>query len=153
MPDIYLDADACPVKEEAIRVTIRYKLNLFIVSNGGIRPQHHPLIKYIFVSQEPDAADLWILENIKKNDIVITYDLPLAKEVLCNSASVIRPNGYIFSENNINTSLATRNLMAEIRSENPLFQNKNKPFSKGDKFKFLNSLELEIQRALTRKSE
>ena len=72
----------------------------------------------------------------------------MAKEALSNGASVIRPNGHIFTENNINNSLATRNLMAEIRSENPLFQNKNKPFSKEDKSKFMNALELELQRAL-----
>ena len=148
MPAVYLDADACPVKDEAIKVIIRHTLKLFIVSNGGIRPSANPLIKNVLVSDDPDAADIWILDHVRKNDIVVTSDIPLAKGCLEIEAKVLKPNGDVFDLNNIDNLLATRNLMADLRSGDPMFQNKIKPFSRKDRSKFLNSLELELQRVL-----
>ena len=148
MPAVYLDADACPVKDEAIKVIIRHTLKLFIESNGGIRPSANPLIKNVLVSDDPDAADIWILDHVRKNDIVVTSDIPLAKGCLEIEAKVLKPNGDVFDLNNIDNLLATRNLMADLRSGDPMFQNKIKPFSRKDRSKFLNSLELELQRVL-----
>ena len=148
MPAVYLDADACPVKDEAIKVIIRHTLKLFIVSNGGIRPSTNPLIKNVLVSDDPDAADIWILDHVRENDIVVTSDIPLAKGCLEREAKVLKPNGDVFDLNNIDNLLATRNIMANLRSGDPMFQNKIKPFSRKDRSKFLNSLELELQRVL-----
>ena len=148
MPAVYLDADACPVKDEAIKVIIRHTLKLFIVSNGGIRPSTNPLIRNVLVSDDPDAADIWILDHVRENDIVVTSDIPLAKGCLEREAKVLKPNGDVFDLNNIDNLLATRNLMADLRSGDPMFQNKIKPFSRKDRSKFLNSLELELQRVL-----
>jgi len=148
MTSIFLDADACPVRKEAERIIKRHLLTLFIVSNGGIRPNHNPLIKNIIVASGPDSADLWILEHIKKDDIVVTTDLLLAKECINKESRVLRPNGQILTSNNIDNLLATRNLMSDLRASNPTFQNSTKPFSKIDRINFLNSLESELQRTL-----
>ncbi len=148
MTTIYLDADSCPVREEVEKVITRHSLNLIVVSNGGIRPSKNLLIKNIIVPKQPDAADIWILSHITCDDVVITADLPLAKECLKQNAHVLKHNGDIYTRDNIDNLIATRNLMADMRSENPMFQNKNKPFSTKDRSRFLDSLEREIQRAM-----
>jgi uncharacterized protein YaiI (UPF0178 family) len=105
-------------------------------------------VQNIIVGEGPDMVDLWIIDNIKKNDIVVTADLPLAKACLAKNARTILPTGDRLNSNNIDNLLATRNLMADLRSEDPLFQNRLKPFSKANRSKFLNSLELEIRLSL-----
>ena len=98
---IFVDADACPVKEEVERVADRHKMKTYIVSNGGIRPSQNPLLNLVVVSKESDAADIWISENMSENDIVVTSDIVLAANVIEKGARVIKPNGEILNSKNI----------------------------------------------------
>ena len=93
MTDIYIDADACPVKEETVRVAERHNVKVFIVSNGGLRPNLHPLVENIIVPDGPDIADLWIADRAHKGDLVITGDIPLAAKTVAAGARTIRHNG------------------------------------------------------------
>ena len=143
---IYVDADACPVKEEVIKIASRHKIKVFIVSNGGIKIDPNPLINTIIVENGLNVADKWITSQVKYLDIVVTNDLPLASEAINLGAFAITPNGKELNSNNIGSILATRNLMEELRSANNFFQNKNKAFSRKDRSEFLNNLEKLIQK-------
>ena len=145
MIKIFIDADACPVKEEVYKVSIRNKLEVLIVSNGGIRPHPNPLIKSIFVGKGFNEADEYILKMVSKDDIVITNDIPLAADCIKKRATIIKQNGYVLNENNITNELSKRNLMTEISAANPLMNFKGKPFSNADKSNFLNELEAQIR--------
>ena len=138
---IFVDADACPVKSEIERVANRHKMQTYIVSNGGIRPSHNPLIKLVVVSKESDAADIWISENLSANDIVVTSDIVLAANVIEKGAKVIKPNGEILNSKNIGEILAMRDLMYDIRAADPFRKSGGSAFSKNDRSKFLDSLE------------
>ncbi len=91
MTAIYVDADACPVKDEAVRVAARHRLKTFIVSNGGIRPRPEPMVETVIVADGLDAADDWIAERCAKGDVVITNDIPLAARAVANGARVLNP--------------------------------------------------------------
>ena len=143
---IFIDADACPVKEEVYRVAIREKIEVLVVCNGGIRPHQHPLIKLQIVNEGLDEADNWIVEQVGGKDLVITDDIPLAARCVNNGAIVIKSNGGRVDTENIGSILANRNLMTEIRSSNPFFQGSGKGFSAQDRSKFLNALDKEITR-------
>ena len=147
MTDIYIDADACPVKEETVRVAERHNVKVFIVSNGGLRPNLHPLVENIIVPDGPDIADMWIADRAHKGDLVITGDIPLAAKTVAAGARPIRHHGDMFSPSNIGNQLATRDLMADLRGANPFMQGSGKPFSKIDRSNFLNSLEREVRAA------
>ena len=144
---IYVDADACPVKDEALRVAERHKVKVVYVSDGGIRPNPHPLAEVIVVAQGADAADDWIVEKIGSGDICVTGDIPLADRCIKTGARAIRHNGEMFTEANIGNMLATRDLMADLRAANPLNQGGGgRPFSKQDRSRFLEALERELRR-------
>ena len=117
---IYIDADACPVKDEAVKVARRHGLSVFIVSNGGIRPHQDPLVETVIVPDGPDAADKWIADRASVGDVVVTADIPLAARVIANGAAALRHNGDIFNAENIGSQLATRDLMADLRAADPL---------------------------------
>ena len=140
MVKIYVDADACPVKNEIERIATRHHLITYMVCNGGIRPSRNPLIKLVVVSQEFDAADSWIIDHIEKTDICVTNDIPLAEHCLKKTALVIKPNGTIFTDNNIGIAIATRDMMARIRESGEVTSGPP-PFSKLDRSKFLNHME------------
>ena len=144
MKKIYVDADACPVKDEIIKVATRHKIEVFMVCNGGIRPFRNNLINLIIVPEGSDEADKWIFENIKTEDIVITSDIPLASKCIDKGASVLKHDGFILNVMNIGNVLATRDLMSDLRSSDPFMQGKSKNFAGADKGKFLNSLEILI---------
>ena len=144
MTSIYIDADACPVKDEVVRVAERHNIKVFIVSNGGLRPNLHPLVENIIVPDGPDIADIWIADRATKGDLVITGDIPLAAKTVASGARTIRHNGDMFTPANIGNQLATRDLMADLRGANPFFQGSGKPFGKADRSNFLNSLEREV---------
>ena len=144
MKKIYVDADACPVKEEIMQVATRHKIEVFMVCNGGIRPFRNNLINLIIVSEGSDEADKWIFEKIKSEDIVVTSDIPLASKCIDKGASVLKHDGLILNVMNIGNVLATRDLMSDLRSSDPFLQGNNKNFTKADKSKFLNSLEILI---------
>ena len=142
MKAIYIDADACPVKDETYRVAERHGLKVYVVSNGGIRPNPNPLIETVIVAQGADAADVWIADRVGPGDICVTGDIPLAAKVLEADAAAIRHNGDLFTTQNIGQQLGMRDLMADIRSANPLgTSGGGRPFSKADRSRFLNSLE------------
>jgi len=142
MNAIYIDADACPVKDETYRVAERHSLRVYVVSNGGIRPNPNPLIETIIVAERADAADMWIADRVGPGDICVTGDIPLAAKVLAAGAAAIRHNGDLFTTQNIGQQLGMRDLMADIRAANPLGSSGGgRPFSKADRSQFLNSLE------------
>ena len=149
MTTIYVDADACPVKEEITNIAIRHGCRAVMVCNGGIRPHPHPLIDLAIVDDGPDAADIWIAEQAGSGDIVVTNDIPLAARTVGNGAAVLRPDGSPISTANIGGILATRDLMVDMRAANPLNQGKQgkgKPFSKSDRGRFSQALDQLLSR-------
>ncbi len=149
MVDIYVDADACPVRDETIRVAARHSLKTYLVSDGGIRPRQNPLVELVIVSRGADAADDWIAEQIQKGDICITNDIPLAARCLQRGALAIKPNGEPFTEDGIGMALANRELMQTLRDSGEITGGP-KPFSKSDRSTFLNRLETTVQAAKRR---
>ena len=147
MTCVFIDADACPVKDEAVRVAERHGLKIYIVSNGGLRPNPHPLVENVIVPDGPDVADMWIADRAGLGDVVVTGDIPLAAKCIENAAQVIQHNGDVFTEGNIGNRLATRDLMADLRAADPFRQGGGKPFSKADRSRFLDMLEREVQAA------
>jgi uncharacterized protein len=145
-PEIFVDADACPVKSEVERVAERHGLIVHIVSNGGIRPNRNPLFRHITVAEGADAADDWIAEHIGASDIAITADIPLASRCLKKGARVLGPTGKIFTEDGIGLALGLRDLNKHLR-EATGNQTYNASFKKEDRSRFLNALENEIQAA------
>lgn len=144
---IYVDADACPVKAEVERVGTRHKVQMFVVSNGGIRPSPNPLVETVVVPDGPDVADMWIADRAKAGDVVITGDIPLAARCVENGAMVLKHNGEPLTEANIGNVLATRDLMADMRAADPFRQGGGKPFSKADRSRFLDALERALRAA------
>ena len=149
MTALYIDADACPVRAEALRVADRHGLKAYVVSNGGIRPDPHPLVQTVIVPEGPDAADLWIAERAGPGDICITADIPLAARCIEAGARAIRHNGEAFTQANIGNQLALRDLMADLRAANPLGSGGGaRPFAKADRSRFLDALERLVRLAL-----
>ena len=148
MSAIYIDADACPVKDEAERVATRRGLKMYVVCNGGLRPSANPLVEMVFVPDGPDVADMWIAERAGRGDVVVTGDIPLAAKCLEAGARVIRHNGEVFTPANIGNILATRDLMSDLRAADPFRQGGGKPFTKTDRSRFLSSLDTELQKAM-----
>ncbi|MDG1209501.1 MAG: YaiI/YqxD family protein [Paracoccaceae bacterium] len=144
---LYVDADACPVKDEALRVAARHKVKTIYVSDGGIRPNPHPLAEVVVVTQGADAADDWIVERLQPGDLCVTGDIPLADRCIKAGARAIRHNGEMFTAANIGNILATRDLMTDLRAANPLNQGGGgRPFTKQDRSRFLEALEREMRR-------
>src|SRR6516164_4856789 len=114
--NIFIDADACPVKEEVYRVAARYGLKVFVVANSFIRTPRDASIELVSVGQGFDAADDWIAERATPQDIVITSDIPLAGRCLKAGAVVVAPNGKPFTESSIGMALAMRELMSDLRA-------------------------------------
>ena len=138
---IFVDADACPVKAEVESVATRRKINVKMVSNGGIRPSPNPLIESVFVDAGPDEADKWIADNAGDGDVVITNDIPLAAKCVAAGAKVLKPNGEPLSERNIGETLAMRDLATDLRAADPFRQGGGKAFSKADRSRFLSALD------------
>ena len=147
LPKIYIDADACPVKDEAEKVATRHKISCLFVCNGGLRPSPNPYVEMIFVPDGPDVADMWIADRAGVGDVVVTGDIPLAAKVVESGARVIKHNGEPLTTANIGNVLATRDLMADLRASDPFRQGGGKPFSKEDRSRFLDALERAVQAA------
>lgn len=141
---LYVDADACPVKEEILKVSYRHNLVVFLVSNQWMRLEVGPLVQKIVVSEGADEADNWIAENIGEGGIAITADIPLAGRCLEAGGVVIGPTGRAFSPENIGMALAMRDLNAH-RRETGESKGYNPSFSKTDRSNFLQALESAIQ--------
>jgi uncharacterized protein YaiI (UPF0178 family) len=142
---IYIDADACPVKQETYRVAERHGVRVVVVSNSPIAVPRDDFIERVVVSAGMDKADDYIAERSRKGVIVITADVPLASRAVKAGAVAVAPNGKPFSESSIGMTLATRNLMDELRSQGAITGGP-KPFSPKDRSAFLGSLDREIVR-------
>ena len=142
---IYVDADACPVKQEVYRVGERHGLKIYVVSNSPIAVPREPYIERVVVAAGMDAADDWIAERAVKGAIVVTQDIPLAARAVKAGAVAIGPNGKPFSEDTIGMALATRNLMDSLRSAGEITGGP-RPFAPKDRSAFLQSLDREIVR-------
>ena len=138
---IYVDADACPVREEASRVAIRLGEPLRMVCDGGIRPSSHPVIEVVYVAQGADAADRWIAERAGPGDVVVTSDVPLAARCVEAGARVIRHDGTAITPANVGQALATRDLMADLRAADPFRQGSGRGFSRADRSRFSDALD------------
>jgi uncharacterized protein YaiI (UPF0178 family) len=147
---LYIDADACPVKQEIYRVAERHAakgtaLKVVVVSNSAIAVPRSEMIERIVVGAGMDEADNWIAERAKRGDIIITADVPLASRGVKAGAAVIAPNGKTFTEESIGMTLATRNLMDSLRSSGEITSGP-KPFAPRDRSEFLSALDRAIVR-------
>jgi uncharacterized protein YaiI (UPF0178 family) len=142
---IYVDADACPVKDEVYRVAGRHQLPVFVVTNSFMRVPQDPLIERVAVAAGPDAADDWIAERADASAIVVTADIPLANRCVKAGAAVIAPNGKAFNEDSIGIALAVRDLMTDLRSAGETTSGP-RPFAPRDRSAFLSALDQAIRR-------
>lgn len=142
--EIYVDGDACPVKEEILRVATRHGLKIHMVSNSWMRLENSPLINQVIVAEGPDVADDWIAEHITANDIAITADIPLADRCVKQGACVIGSTGKPFTEESIGMALAMRDLMTQLRETGEITGGPS-GFTKQDRSRFLSTLEETIQ--------
>jgi uncharacterized protein YaiI (UPF0178 family) len=142
---VYIDADACPVKDETYRVAGRYGLHVCVVANSFLALPREPWIERVVVSDGFDAADDWIAERARPGAIVITADVPLASRCVKAGAEVLAPTGKPFSESGIGMALATRNLMQDLREAGAITGGP-KPFSARDRSAFLGALDRTVMR-------
>jgi uncharacterized protein YaiI (UPF0178 family) len=149
MTAIYIDADACPVREEVYRVASRYELTVYVVSNGSrpIRPVPDPAIKMITVGEGADIADDWIAEHITAADICVTGDIPLASRCLAKSARALAHNGKLWTTDNIGSALAGREIGRHLR-ELGVATGGPQSFAKSDRSRFLVALDTAVSAAL-----
>ena len=148
---IYVDADACPVKEEVYRVARRHGVKVFIVSNASMRTPTDELVEMVVVRGGFDSADDWIVERIGRGDLAITTDIPLADRCLQKGAKVLGPKGHFFNEDDIGEALATRALHDMLRQGGE-FNGGPAPFAKTDRSRFLAKLD-EALHAIHRESK
>jgi hypothetical protein len=144
---IYIDADACPVKQEVYRVAKRYRLDVTLVANSWMRVPNEQGISLEVVGGGFDEADNWIVENLQAHDIVITADIPLASRCLKKGAAVIGPTGRPFTEDNIGLAVATRDLLSDLRGAGEITGGPP-PLEKRDRSRFLQQLDEEVQMVL-----
>ncbi|MGN6422679.1 MAG: YaiI/YqxD family protein [Asticcacaulis sp.] len=144
---VYIDADACPVKDETYKVAARYGLVTWVVSNSFIQIPKSEVIKRMIVDAGPDVADDWIADQVEPADVVVTNDIPLAGRVLAKGAHAVAPNGKPFTSDSIGAALAQRALMEHIRSTGEITGGPP-PFSAASRSQFLQTLDQTITRAL-----
>ena len=142
---IYVDADACPVKAETVKVAERHALQVVFVANSWIQVPRGPRIRVQVVPGSFDAADDWIAAQVARDDIVVTADIPLASRCLKMGARVLGSSGKSFSDDNIGNALATRELMADLRAYG--VGGGPPPFGPKDRSRFLERLELIVREA------
>jgi uncharacterized protein len=142
--NIFVDADACPVKQEVYRVAARYHIGVTLVANSWMNVPKEDGIVLQVVGNRPDEADDWIVATIVPHDIVVTADVLLASRCIKAGAHAIGPTGKVFTEESIGDVVATRNLLAQLR-ENGEITGGPAPFSKRDRSSFLQKLDQVIQ--------
>jgi uncharacterized protein YaiI (UPF0178 family) len=149
MTAIFVDADACPVREEIMRVAERHRLEVHIVSNGSrpIRPPSWPGAHLVIVPPTPDSADNWIVEQINATDVCVTDDIPLAARCLEKRAFAVSAHGHIWTGDNIGLALAGREVARHLR-ELGQTSGSGRPLSKADRSKFLSALDTVLHRAV-----
>ena len=144
MLHIFVDADACPVKQEVYRVARRYGLDVTLVSNAWMRVPDEPWLTLQVVKDGFDAADDWIVEHVQTDDIVVTADVLLASRCLKAGTRAIGPTGKPFTESSIGAAVAMRDLLADLRGAGEITGGPP-PFSKRDRSRFLQALDNAIQ--------
>ena len=140
MLNIFVDGDGCPVKDEVYRVAQRYGLNVCLVANSRMRAPEGPWLRLVTVDGGVNAADDWIVEHVEDLDIVITGDIPLASRCIRKGARVLGLKGRPFTEDNIGSVLATRDLLAELREQGERTRGPD-AFTKQDRSRFLQALD------------
>jgi uncharacterized protein YaiI (UPF0178 family) len=143
--EIFVDADACPVKAEIYRVAGRHRVKVYVVANGFLAVPNDPLVERVIVGSGFDAADDWIAERARRGAVVVTADVPLAHRCVSAGADVIGPTGKPFTEASVGMALATRNLMEGLRAMGEITGGP-KPFSPKDRSAFLSALDLAVVR-------
>jgi len=143
---LYIDADACPVKEEAYKVARRYALPVKVVANAFLMVPNEPLIERVIVEAGPDIADDWIAERATVGDVVVTNDIPLADRSLKAGAQVLSPSGRVFTPDSIGSALAGRAIGEHLRSLGEITGGP-KPFANADRSRFLQELDAAVNRA------
>jgi uncharacterized protein YaiI (UPF0178 family) len=146
-PAIYVDADACPVKTEVLKVAERHGVAVTFVSNGGLRPSRDPMVRHVVVSKGADAADDWIVEQVSSNDVAITADIPLAARLVPLGVHVLGPTGRPFTPETIGMAVAMRDLKQHLR-ETGESNGYNAGFTPQDRSRFLGELDRILRRAL-----
>jgi len=146
-PGLFVDADACPVKAEVVRVAERHGLVVTFVANRGLRPSRDPMIRNVIVSSGFDAADNWIAEHVSASDMVVTADVPLAGRCVAKGAHVIGPTGKRFDAVNIGMATAVRDLNQHLRESGEI-KGYNAALSARDRSRFLESLDRTVRQAL-----
>lgn len=144
MPHIFVDADACPVKQEVYRVASRYRLEVTLVANAWMRIPNEPRLTLEVVAGRFDAADDWIVQHVQPHDIVVTADIPLASRCLKKGAQVMGPTGKPFTDDNIGGAVAIRDLLSDLRSAGEITGGPA-PIKKRDRSRFLQQLDNVIQ--------
>ena len=149
MPEIYVDGDACPVREEIYRVAARLQLNVLVVSNGSrpIRPPVTSNVRMVLVSDRADAADDWIAERISAVDVCVTSDIALASRCLKKGARVVSPTGKYWTQANVGNALAGRDIARHLRELGENIRGPA-PLTKKDRSRFLSALDTAVQAAL-----
>jgi uncharacterized protein YaiI (UPF0178 family) len=142
---IFIDADACPVKDEVYKVAARYGVKTFVVSNSFIQIPKSAMIERMIVDAGPDVADDWIAEHTEPGDIAVTNDIPLADRVLKAGGAAIAPNGRPFTHDSIGSALAQRSIMEHIRSTGEITGGP-KAFGAADRSRFLQALDEAVNR-------
>ena len=146
MTTIYIDADACPVKDEVYRVAARYGVPVFVVSNSWIRVPRDASITPVVVEEGPDAADDWIAGRAVTGDVIVTADIPLAARILEAGAQAVHPTGRPLTPNSIGAALASRMIGEHLRSVGEISPGP-KPFTAADRSRFLQALDAAVVRA------
>lgn len=147
MINIFVDADACPVKAEIVKVAERHGLSVTFVANSGLRPSRDPMIRNVVVSGKFDAADDWIVENATAGDITVTADVPLAARLVEKGIHVLGPTGRPFTPESIGMALAMRNLKQDLREAGEI-KGYNPGFTARDRSAFLQALDMTARRAI-----
>ncbi len=148
-PEIYVDGDACPVRDEVFRVATRLNLVVHVVSNGSrpIRPPNMPNVRMVVVSEGADVADDWIAERVGPHDVCVTADIPLASRCLARGARALSPRGHAWTGDNIGSALAGREVARHLR-EMGLAGGGPPGMGKADRSRFLSALDTTLQAAL-----
>jgi uncharacterized protein len=149
LTDIYVDADACPIREEIYRVAARLRLNVFLVSNGSrpVRPPGTSNVRMVLVGDGADAADDWIAEHISVVDVCVTSDIPLASRCIKKGTRVVSPSGKQWTQANIGNALAGREIARHLRELGTTTRGPA-PLTKRDRSRFLSALDTAVQAAL-----
>jgi uncharacterized protein len=148
MTAIYIDADACPVREETYRVATRLDLPVLVVSNGSrpIRPPALPNVQMVVVGATPDAADDWIAERIAAGDVCVTADIPLAARCLAKAAQAVSPTGRHWTQDNIGNAMAGREVARHMR-EIGMTTGGPAALTRADRSRFLSALDAAVRTA------